>query len=256
MMGGFVWSAFEYLGEAIWPRITSCSGVIDVALQRKDSFYQMKSFFTEEPMIHVLPHWNMEGRKNIRIVAYTNCAEAEVKINGRSLGKQSCEKYTANEWRADFEPGELRAIAYDKDGNVVAEDVKVTTGSPYALKLTFENEGDVCANSEDVALFTCTVLDSEGREVPDAECDVTFISDKGVRLVGTIADNADHVLPKSAKRRTYAGRALAAFQPAAAGEMTVYATCQGLKTAAITINVPENKKFELGRVYTAINVKW
>lgn len=256
MMGGFVWSAFEYLGEAIWPRITSCSGVIDVALQRKDSFYQMKSFFTEEPMIHVLPHWNMDGRKNIRIVAYTNCAEAEVKINGRSLGKQSCKKYTGNEWRADFEPGELRAIAYDKDGNVVAEDVKVTTGSPYALKLTFENEGDVCANSEDVALFTCTVLDSEGREVPDAECDVTFISDKGVRLVGTIADNADHVLPKSAKRRTYAGRALAAFQPAAPGEMTVYATCQGLKTAAITINVPENKKFELGRVYTAINVKW
>ena len=99
-------------------------------------------------------------------------------------------------------------------------------------------------------------LDEQGREVPDAECDVTFVSDKGVRLVGTVADNTDHVLPKSAKRRTYAGRALAAFQPAAPGEMTVYAISGGLKTAAISVNIPENKKFEEGRVYSAINVKW
>ena len=256
MMGGFVWSAFEYLGEAKWPRISSCSGAIDIALQRKDAFYQLKSFFSDEPMIHVMPHWNMEGRKNIRIVAYTNLAFAEVFINGRSLGKQACEKYIANEWRADFEAGELRAVGYDKDGNKVAEDVKVTTGAPYGLKLHLDNEGDVCANNEDLALFTCTVVDAEGREVPDAECEVTFISDKGVRFVGSASDNTDHIPPKSATRRIYSGRALAAFVPAAPGEMTVYATCQGLKTAAISVNIPENKKFEEGRVYSAINVKW
>lgn len=256
MMGGFVWSAIEYLGEAKWPRICSCSGAVDLYMQKKDSFYQLKSFFVGSPMIHVMPHWNMEGRKNIRIVAYTNCAEAEIFINGNSLGRQSCEKYIHNEWCADFEAGELRAVGYDESGMMVAEDVKVTTGKPYALALRFENADDVCANGEDLALFTCCVVDECGREIPDAECEVTFVPDKLAKVIGTGSDHTDHNPPCLPTRRMYAGRVLAAVRPGCPGEMTLTALSYGLKSASLTVNIPADKNFEEGRVYPTINVKW
>ena len=143
MMGAFVWSAFEYLGEAKWPRICSCSGAIDLYMQKKDAFYQLKSFFEPTPIVHVLPHWNMEGMGTVRVDAYTNCASVELFLNGGSLGKQHCEKYLHNEWHTEFVPGELRAVGYDADGNAVCEDVRVTSGKPY-LAHFYYNSFSIC----------------------------------------------------------------------------------------------------------------
>lgn len=256
MMGGFVWSAMEYLGEAKWPRICSISGAIDLFLQKKDSFYQLQSYFTETPMVHLLPHWNMEGRKSVRVAAYTNCAAVELFVNGRSLGRQSCEKYIHNEWQVPFEPGCIRAVAYTADGAPAAEDVRVTAGTPYALQLRCENAGDICANGEDLALVTCYVTDADGREVPDAACEVTFVSDKGVRIVGTGSDNTDHTPFRHPVRRMYAGRVLAALLPFAPGGLTLYAMADGLKPACLTLEIPADPAPVPGRVYPAHNPHW
>lgn len=256
MMGAFVWSAFEYLGEAKWPRICSCSGAIDLYLQKKDAFYQLQSFYSEKPMVHLLPHWNMDGMESVRVVTYTNCCEVELFLNGRSLGRQSCEKYLHNEWQTPFEAGEICAVAYDKMGNAVAKDVQKTSGKPYALKLRYENEGDVCANGEDLALFTCYVVDEEGIEVPDAECEVTLIPDKDVKLVGTGSDHSDHTPPASPTRRMYAGRVLVALLPMSVGKMTLRARSYGLKTASITVEIPKDRNPVPGRVYPMANMKW
>ena len=256
IMGGFMWTGMEYLGEAKWPRICSCSGAIDLYFQKKDAFYQNQTFFKDEPMVHILPHWNMQGRDTVTVYAYTNCASVELFLNGESLGKQLCTKYVHNEWNVKFVPGTISAVAYDTDGNAVARTAHETTGPAVALKLRFENEKDVCANGEDVALFTCYAVDSEGREVPDAECVVSFISDEGVKVVGTGSDNTDHTPPSSPDRRMMAGRVLAAFIPLCAGKMNVYAKAGGLAPAMISVDIPEDKNPVPGRVYPAINRKF
>jgi hypothetical protein len=138
----------------------------------------------------------------------------------------------------------------------VARDVKTTSGSAVALRLRLENREDVCANGEDLALVTCYAVDAEGREVPDAECEVTFIPSKGARIVGTGSDNTDHVPPASPVRRMYAGRVLAAILPLRAGRMTLHATAYGLKTATITIDVPEDQHPVEGRAYPTESMKW
>ena len=162
----FQWTGLEYRGEAVWPRLCSQSGAVDLFLQKKDAFYQNKSHWTSEPMVHLLPHWNMEGRTDlIPVWAYTNCPKAELFLNGRSLGVKEVEKYGHAEWQVAFEKGELTVKAYNNDGKEVAEDKKVTSGRSYALKLQLENASDLKANGEDVALYTCYCVDENGKEV-------------------------------------------------------------------------------------------
>lgn len=256
IMGAFVWSAIEYLGEAVWPRICSCSGAIDLYLQKKDAFYQLKTYFTDEPLVHILPHWNMDGEENVKVFVYDNCASVELFLNGRSLGRQSSERFVHHEWDVAFEAGELLCIGYNERGEEIARDVRVTSGPAYALKLRLENEGDVCYNGEDLALFTCYVVDSEGREVPDAEPTVTFITDEGVKIVGTGSDNTDHTPPACPTRRMWAGRALAALLPIREGTLTLTAKAQGLKTARISVDIPKDKSPVEGRVYPKYVIRW
>ena len=253
MMGAFIWSAFDYLGEAKWPRITSASGAIDAYFQKKDAYYQLRSYFTDEPMVHLMPHWNEQRSGDaVRVVAYTNCESVELFLNGRSLGVLSVPRYEHAEWCVSYEPGEIRAVAYGKDGEVLAEDVRVTTGKPASLRLILENGEDLCANGEDLALFTCCAVDEFGREVPDAECEVTFMSDDGVRIVGTGSDNTDHTPPASPRRRMMAGRILVALLPYKAGKCTLHAWAAGLKSAHLTVDIPEDTMALKGRVYPEI----
>ena len=148
------------------------------------------------------------------------------------------------------------AGAYTADGAPAAEDVRVTAGTPYALQLRCENAGDICANGEDLALVTCYVIDADGREVPDAACEVTFVSDKGVRIVGTGSDNTDHTPFRHPVRRMYAGRVLAALLPFAPGGLTLYAMADGLKPACLTLEIPADPVPVPGRVYPAHNPHW
>ena len=238
-MGGFQWIAFEHRGEAVWPRLCSQSGAIDLYLQRKDAFYQNQSFWTREPMVHLLPHWNFEGREGepIAVWAYTNCDEAELFLDGVSLGKKKIDTIGHGEWIVAYRAGCLRAVAY-RDGKFVAEDIKETTGAPVALKLRAENADDVKANGKDVALFTCVCVDSEGREVPDAEAFVSFHTNGMGTVVGTGSDVSDHIPVTCPDRRMRAGAISVAVKAGKkAGDLILYATAQGLKTASIKITL-------------------
>lgn len=255
IMGSFVWSAMEYLGEALWPRICSISGKIDLYLQKKDSFYQLKSFFTREPMVHILPHWNMDGAGEVKVFVYDNCRSVELFLNGKSLGRQTSEQYVHHEWTVPFEAGKLSACGYDESGRVIAESYRETTGAPVALRLCAENACDVCANGEDLALFTCYAVDSEGREVPDAECNVSFMTDTGVKIIGTGSDNTDHTPPSSPDRKMVRGRVLCAVLPLAPGKLNLYARAPGLSPAMIEIDIPKDKAPVPGRVYPKYEIR-
>lgn len=211
MMGGFHWHGFEYRGEAVWPRTCSVSGAIDLFLQKKDAFWQHAAYFTDAPMIHLLPHWNWKGLEGqpIRVVAYTNCPQAELFLDGESLGRVSVPRYSHAEWQVPYKPGKLTVRALDEAGNEVACDVQETTGAPARLKLHLDTEN---LRPGDVAILSCTVLDSEGREVKDATCTVDFIAEGTGSLIATGADNTDHTPLESPVRRMFAGRAAAAVR--------------------------------------------
>ncbi len=213
VIGAYQWNAFEYRGEAAWPALCSRSGSFDLFWQKKGAFYQNKSHWTEEPMVHIVPHWNFAGLEGqeITVTVYTNCDKLSLFVNGKSLGEKEIEKYGHGEWAVPYEPGELKVVGYRK-GEAVCEHSRVTTGKPVKLHLTLDNE--FTANGQDLALFTCQCLDSEGRPVPDAAEFVEFSVNAPAEIMGTGSDNCDHNPVKLTKRKMYMGKISIAVRPA------------------------------------------
>ena len=236
ILGFFQWIAFEHRGEAVWPRLCSQSGAIDLYLQKKDAFYQNQSHWTKEPMIHLLPHWNLPEYKgkSVRVSAYTNCDSAELFSNGESLGKKQVEKFGHAEWLVPFTEGKLEVKGYI-DGKVVACDIKETSGAPYALKLKLENK-DIKANGEDVAIITCSVSDKDGKEVPNASPIVSFFTNSLGTVIATGSDVSDHTPVNSSVRKMRAGRITVAVKLSdIKGELQVFAECENLVPARLDI---------------------
>ncbi len=205
LMGCFQWISFDHRGEAVWPRLCSQSGAMDMFLQKKDAFYQNRSHWCAEPLVHLLPHWNHRGKegKKIEVWAYTNCDELELFLNGESIGRQTISLPGHGEWMVGYVPGRLEAVGY-RNGIEVCRDVKETTGRAASLKLELIND-DICANGKDIALFKCTALDTDGREVPDAAAFVRFNSSKLGKIIGSGSSPSDHVPVTEPNRQMYAG---------------------------------------------------
>lgn len=242
--GGYQWDGFEHRGEAAWPRICSASGAVDLYLQRKDAFRQNQSLWTTEPMIHILPHWNHHGfeGRSINVWVYTNCDEAELFLNGESLGRRKIEKYGHGEWEITYTPGELKAIGY-ADGKEVASFKHHTAGEAYALVLC-EETLPVHVGSNELALFTCRVVDRDGNFIPNAEPLVRFEADNGATVKATGSANFDHIPPCIPERRMYAGRITVGVSPKNAGRTTLYAYSNGLRSAVLDFEVLEGKALD------------
>jgi beta-galactosidase len=204
VFGAFQWIAVEHRGEAAWPRICSVSGALDLFLQKKGAFYQNKSHWTKEPMVHIVPHWNFKGLEGeeVLVTVYTNCDELELFLNGDSLGRKQIEKYGHGEWNVPYEAGELKVFGY-RNGKIVAEDKRTTTGKAVSLRLTSVNEFE--ANGRDLALFTCECLDENGNVVPDASEYVKFSVNAPAKIIGTGSDNCDHNNVANNERQMFMG---------------------------------------------------
>ncbi|MBQ1244769.1 MAG: DUF4982 domain-containing protein [Clostridia bacterium] len=238
VMGGYQWIAFEHRGEAAWPRLCSQSGAIDLFMQKKDPFYQNQSHWTDEPMVHLLPHWNFKGLEGmpLRVVAYSNMLKLELFLNGKSLGVSEKGRYDHSEWMVPYEAGKLEVVAYDGD-KIVARDEKITSSAPARLMLKLETE-DICANGEDLALVTCYVVDKDGLEVPDAECTVHFSTNELGKIYTTGSDVTDHTSLFLPTRRMRAGRASATVKlKETEGTLRVFATASGLESAMLSVEL-------------------
>ena len=205
VFGCYQWAAVEHRGEAAWPRVCSASGALDLFLQKKGAFYQNKSHWTEEPMAHIVPHWNFKGLEGteIPVTVYTNCEELELFLNGISLGRKQIEKYGHGEWSVKYAAGTLEVKGFNV-GKEVCGDKRVTTGRPAALKLTKDN--DFTANGNDIALFTCDCVDENGLTVPDAAEYVRFSVSAPAKIIGTGSDNCDHNNVANTERKMYMGK--------------------------------------------------
>lgn len=238
MMGGYQWIAFEHRGEAIWPRLCSQSGSIDLFLQKKDAFWQNKSHWTTQPMVHLLPHWNWKGLEGetMRVFAYTNTNKVELFLNGKSLGVREVEKYGHAEWDVVYEPGQLEVVAYDGE-KIVATDRRITSKAGKKLALQLDTT-DVIANGQDIAVFTCYVVDEDGNEVFDATPTVTFSTNALGKIYSTGSDITDHTSLFLPTRRMRAGRISVAVKLGeVSGELKVYAESFGLESAVLTVKI-------------------
>ncbi len=223
IMGGYQWAAVEHRGEAAWPTVCSKSGAFDLFMQPKGAFWQNKSLWCTEPMVHIVTHWNYKGLEGneIPVTVYTNCDEVELMLGDKSLGKKSIEKYGCGDWNVIYEAGILTAKGYI-NGKIVAEHSRKTTADP--VKLSISRENTAYADGQSLLIFTCRVLDAEGNSVPDAAETVRFSVSSPAVIVGTGSDNCDHLNVCSAERKMYAGIITIAVRPEKGQEsLTLYA---------------------------------
>ncbi|MFI3237063.1 MAG: glycoside hydrolase family 2 TIM barrel-domain containing protein [Lachnospiraceae bacterium] len=190
--GTFMWAGIEYRGEAIWPMNISGSGILDNACIEKDNFYMVKSFWTEEPMVHIMPHWDLQGHEGetVTVNVYTNMPEVELFLNGESLGVQAVEKLHYATYEVVYTPGTIQAIAR-KDGEDVVVETLRTTAQATTLKVTVENT--VTNSGEDAVVLQASLFDVDGYPMHAASDIITFeVDDAGTILCVDAGDPKVH----------------------------------------------------------------
>ena len=182
LAGLFYWTGFDYRGEPnpmVFPATSSEFGILDYCGFPKDEAYYLKSWWTSEPVLHILPHWNLDGHEGekVSVWAYSNCDEVQLIVNGRKLGRKKMPVNGHLEWDATYKPGYVRAIGY-KNGRKVMETRIETAGEPVNAVWTYETVGDVMvANVE--------MRDAKGRFVPTANCELEFTApEAGWKILG------------------------------------------------------------------------
>ncbi len=269
VLGEFVWTGFDYLGEPTpyagtredpardWPSRSSYFGIVDLAGFPKDRYYLYQSQWTSKPMVHVLPHWNWQGMegKPVPVFVYTNCDEAELSLNGKSLGRKKrfgepvvipvgknvsetgkfASKYRLM-WEVPYEPGVLQVTGYNGRKKAAVAAVR-TAGVPAKITLV-PDRAAIRADGDDLSFVTVRIEDAAGNLCPLADNHVRF----QIGGPGTIAavdnGNAATVEPFQAdNRKAFNGLALLIVRSHAgqAGKIQVTAVSDGLQPGSVVV---------------------
>ncbi|MCQ2224026.1 MAG: DUF4982 domain-containing protein, partial [Bacteroidaceae bacterium] len=181
-LGGlFYWTGFDYRGEPnplSFPATGSEFGILDYCGFPKDEAYYLKAWWTDQPVLHLLPHWNLSGHEGetIDVWAYSNCDEVELIVNGKKLGRKKMEDGGHLSWQATYSPGYVKAIGY-KAGRKVLEERIETTGEATQMQYVVSPE-------KDVTVVNITLYDKKGRFVPDACIPLTATASDGLTILG------------------------------------------------------------------------
>ncbi len=202
VIGEFVWTGFDYLGEPTpydeyWPSRSSYFGIFDLAGLPKDRYYLYRSKWNKEnKTIHLLPHWTFPGREGevTPVYCYTNYPTAELFVNGKSQGKISkrtevksgagkdgkisdindpaLDRYRLRWNNVKYEPGEIKVVVYDADGKEAGTETVKTAGAPHGIKVSGDLGNDIktlSADGNDMTFITVSIVDKDGNLVPDAD---------------------------------------------------------------------------------------
>jgi beta-galactosidase len=196
LAGLFFWTGFDYRGEPTpfgWPAVSSQFGLLDSCGYPKAPSYYLKSWWSDQPVLHLFPHWNWPGREGREIVVgcYSNHEAVELLLNGRSLGKQAMPRNGHLEWKVVYQPGTLEARGF-RGGSVVETNRVETTGQPAALRLA-PDRAQPTAGGADVSVISVEVVDAQGRTVPTADNAIAFELQGPGRILGVgNGDPASH----------------------------------------------------------------
>ena len=189
--GCFFWTGFDYRGEPnplSYPATGSEFGILDYCGFPKDEAYYLKSWWQSEPVLHILPHWNLKGHEGetVSVWAYSNCDEVELYVNGKSLGRKAMSHNGHLEWDAVYQPGKVRAVGY-RNGKKVAEETIATAGSTAAMAVNISRHSN--HDGSFTTIVDVTMKDKKGNFVPDACELLTLHIDGDATVIG--AGNGD-----------------------------------------------------------------
>lgn len=253
VFGQFVWTGFDYLGEPspydtdAWPSHSSLFGIIDLASLPKDRYYLYRSQWNEnDTTLHVLPHWTWKDRRGkvTPVFVYTSLPSAELFVNGRSQGVRVKNDSTLQTryrlmWNdVVYEPGELKVVAYDADGNAVAEKIVRTAGKPHHLVLT-PARTEVAADGEELVYVTVQVADRDGNLCPTDSRRVKFTVSGAGAFEATANGDPTCVLPfVNPEMYLFSGAATVILRASdTPGTLTLRAAAPGVKAASTDITV-------------------
>ena len=246
--GLFYWTGFDYRGEPNplkFPAHDSEFGILDYCGFPKDEAYYLKSWWTEEPTLHIFPHWNLQGHEGeeIEIWAYSNCDEVELTVNGKKLELQQMPKNGHLKWKAVYQPGRVVAIGYKNGKRIMTETIE-TTKPAYKMVLKTDRQ-EITADGRDLAVITVEVQDQKGRIVPDACPMLNFLLEGEAHILG--AGNGDPMYagedhPKTINCKEFSipafnGLAQILIQSSETpSSISLNCVSDGLKTGSIVIN--------------------
>jgi beta-galactosidase len=241
--GEFVWSGWDYLGEPTpYPAArSSYFGIIDLAGFKKDRFYLYQAHWRPDlPMAHILPHWTWPDRVGLvtPVHVFTSGVEAELFLNGKSLGRKKRGEYEYRMRWDDvvYQPGELKVVAY-KNGKEWATDTAKTAAAPAKLALSADRS-KVRADGTDLSFITVQVTDAAGITAPGANDHIKFTIEGPGEIVA--ADNGDPTSFEpfpAPERNAFNGQALVIVRTLAGrpGKIRVSVQSGALQGASVTL---------------------
>lgn len=253
-IGQFVWTGFDYLGEPspydtnAWPNHSSMFGIIDLASIPKDRYYLYRSVWNKEAeTLHILPYWNWEGREGEKtpVFVYTNYPSAELFINGKSYGRQTKRKdgtvenrYRLMWYDAVYQPGEVKVVAYDEQGNPAAEKTIRTAGKPHHIELVTDRTS-LQADGKDLAYVTLRIVDKDGNLCPNDGRLVNFkVKGAGKYRASANGDPTCLDLFHKPEMHAFGGMLTVIVQSGEkVGDIELQATAKGVKAGIIRIPV-------------------
>ncbi len=185
-LGGFIWTGFDYRGEPTpfkWPNINSHFGVMDMCGFPKNIYYYYQSWWTDKDVLHISPHWNWPGKEGqaMDVWVNSNADDVELFLNGKSLGKKEMPRNGHLQWSVLYQSGKLEAIAYKKGKKLTAQ---VETTGPAAEVVITPYKTTMLADGKDATVINVSVVDKEGREVPNANHLIKFILTGDAKIIG------------------------------------------------------------------------
>jgi beta-galactosidase len=265
VLGEFVWTGFDYIGEPTpyfsdraanetdWPSRSSYFGIVDLAGFPKDRYYLYKSVWTTEPMVHILPHWNWAGREGqaIPVLAYTNCDEVEVFLNGKSLGRKvrgsepvelpvgpnvsKDLKFSSKFrllWQVAYEPGTLRAVGYRGGKPAASKEVR-TAGAAASISMV-PDRMTISADGADLSFITVRIEDKDHNLVPAADNLVQFRIEGPGKIAAVDNGNPASIESfQSDRRKAFSGMCLLIVRSLRGqrGAIRITASSEGLAAA-------------------------
>ncbi len=247
--GAFFWTGFDYRGEPnplTYPATDSEFGILDYCGFWKDEAWYLKSWWTDEPVLHIFPHWNLQGHEGeeIELWAYSNCEEVELTVNGRDLGRQTMPRNGHLKWKAVYQPGKVVAVGYKNGRRIMSKTIETT--KPAAKIVLRSDRQTIDADGRDLAVVTVEIQDIEGHIVPDASPLLTFCLDGDGRILGVGNGDpsylgADHPQGKDCKTfviPAFNGLAQVLVQSShSPAVLTLTASAEQLNNGNLTINV-------------------
>ena len=250
--GCFFWTGFDYRGEPNplkYPAVDSEFGILDYAGFPKDEAWYLKAWWTDETVLHILPHWNLQGHegKAISVWAYSNCDEVELIVNGKSQGRKTMPQYGHLEWDVVYNPGRLVAIGY-KNGKKVKTETVETTQEATVVSLSADRT-TLQADGRDVAVITVALKDKKGRVVPTACNNLNIHIEGDMRILGVgngdpagkAKERPDNAADRDFRMKAFNGYARIFLQTGKEqGKTTLTVTSEGLRKAVIPLATVRN----------------